>query len=141
MSGFNQPRPAGAPSLAVDAGYGYLLGLFPVNALHNIVHLAVGAVGVMAYRSFASARLYARSVAVVFALLTIPGLIPGLNTTFGLIPIFGAGFRPFPGEHRPILPDSPLVAAPWSQVRSCWPRSLTKGYTAAANVNPDRRVP
>jgi acyl-CoA synthetase (NDP forming) len=33
---------------------------------------------------------YARIVAVSYGLLTVMGLIPGLNTTFGLVPIYGA---------------------------------------------------
>ena len=83
-----QTPPAGAPDLAVDSLYGYLIGLFPVNILHTIVHLAIGLWGILAYRGFDSSRTYARSIAVIFGLLTVMGLIPGLNTTFGLIPLF-----------------------------------------------------
>ena len=81
--------PAEAPALAVDSGYGYLFGLFPVNVLHNLVHLAFGIWGLLAFRSGGSAVGYLRSVAVIYGLLTVLGLIPGLNTTFGAIPIFG----------------------------------------------------
>src|SRR5688500_11854107 len=71
-------------------GHGYLLGLFHVNVLHNIVHLVFGAWGVFAYfASFDAARLYARVVAISYGLLTIMGLIPQLNTVFGLVPIHG----------------------------------------------------
>lgn len=75
------------PALAVDAGHGRLFGLFPVNILHNLFHLLFGIWGILAYRTFLAARMYARSVAVVYGVLTIMGLIPLLNTTFGLIPI------------------------------------------------------
>lgn len=81
--------PPGAPDLAVDAGYGYLLGLFPVNVLHNVVHLVFGVWGLLAYRSFSAGRMYLRSVAVIYGVLVLFGLIPLLRTTFGLIPIFG----------------------------------------------------
>lgn len=81
--------PGTGPDIAVDAGYGYLLGLFPVNVLHNLVHLAVGLWGLASYRSFSGARTFSRGLAIFYGLLTIMGLIPGLNTTFGLIPIFG----------------------------------------------------
>ncbi|MDQ4076494.1 MAG: DUF4383 domain-containing protein [Chloroflexota bacterium] len=81
--------PAGAPPLTVDALYGYLLGLFPVNVLHSIVHLAIGVLGLLAYRDFDWARTYARGLAIFYGLLAIMGLIPGLRTTFGLIPLFG----------------------------------------------------
>jgi hypothetical protein len=40
-------------------------------------------------RSWDSARLYARIVAVAYALLAVMGLVPALNTVFGLIPIHG----------------------------------------------------
>jgi Domain of unknown function (DUF4383) len=74
--------------LAVDGVSGRLLGLFPINSLHNIVHLAFGVWGVLAYRTFPAARLYGRSVAIIYGVLTIMGLIPVLNTTFGLIPLY-----------------------------------------------------
>jgi hypothetical protein len=84
-----QPPPAGAPEVAVHANHGYLLGLFPINLLHNLVHLAVGALGLAAYFGALSARLYARGLAIFYGLLAIMGMIPGANTTFGLIPIHG----------------------------------------------------
>ena len=78
------------PHLVVRAGAGYLLGLFPVNVLHDLVHLLIGAAGLAAYTGgVESSRLYARALAIVYALLTVMGLIPVLNVTFGLIPIFG----------------------------------------------------
>jgi hypothetical protein len=84
-----QPTVDTDPALAVDSGYGYLLGLFPVNLLHNLVHLALGVWGLMAFREYTAARGYARALAVIYGLLTVMGLIPGLNTVFGLVPIFG----------------------------------------------------
>ncbi len=84
-----QDPPADAPALSLDSLYKYLLGLFPVNILHTFVHLLVGLAGIAAYRRYADARLFARTIAVVFALLTVMGLIPGLKDTFGLIPLFG----------------------------------------------------
>jgi fumarate reductase subunit D len=65
------------------------LRLFPVNALHNIVHILFGAWGLFAAGTFSAARTYARVVAVAYALLTILGVIPATNTTFGLVPIYG----------------------------------------------------
>ena len=89
LPGVTQSPPAGAPPLAVDAGYGMLLGLLPVNILHNLFHVGSGILALVASRSFPNARLFARGLAVVYGLLTALGLIPGLNTTFGLIPIYG----------------------------------------------------
>jgi len=77
--------------LAVDAGAGDLLGIFPVNVLHNIVHLLIGLLGILAYRTFDASRTYSKALAILYALLAVMGLIDAgnLNTTFGLIPIFG----------------------------------------------------
>jgi hypothetical protein len=75
--------------LTMHNGYGHELGLFPINILHNIVHILFGIWGVLAYRSYAGARTYFRAVAIIYGLLTILGLLPATNTTFGLIPIYG----------------------------------------------------
>ena len=83
------PLPADAPLLIVDAGYGYLFGFFPVNLLHNLVHLVLGAWGIIAARSSTPARLFARSLAVILGLLVIMGVIPGLRTAGDLMPLFG----------------------------------------------------
>lgn len=79
------------PSMAmtVDSLSGDLLGLFPVNVLHSLVHLLFGIWGIAAYRSFTGARIYARSVAIIYGVLTVMGFIPGLSTVFGLVPLYG----------------------------------------------------
>jgi hypothetical protein len=76
------------PGLTMTSGYGHELGLFPINILHNIVHIAFGLWGLVAYKSYGGARTYARSVAIIYAVLTVMGLVPTLNTTFGLIPLY-----------------------------------------------------
>jgi hypothetical protein len=75
--------------LAVNSGFGLLFDLFPVNVLHNLVHVVFGIWGLAAYRTFSASRAYARAVAVIYAVLTVMGLIPALATTFGFIPIYG----------------------------------------------------
>lgn len=77
------------PPLAMDQHYGLLFGLFPVNWLHNVVHILFGLWGVLAYRSYGGARTYAISVAVIYAVLTLMGFFPVLQTTFGLVPLYG----------------------------------------------------
>ena len=69
---------------------GNLLGLFPVNAMHNLVHIALGAWGLIAGASLAASLIYFRGLAVVYGLLAILGLVPATNTLFGLAPIYGA---------------------------------------------------
>ncbi|GGC11798.1 hypothetical protein GCM10011494_33270 [Novosphingobium endophyticum] len=77
------------PPLAVETGYGLLLGLFPINLLHNLVHVLFGLWGLIGSRSIVASKFYARSVAVIYAVLSIAGLVPGLDTLFGLTPLFG----------------------------------------------------
>jgi hypothetical protein len=78
-----------APHLAIDAGHGLLFGLFPVNFLHNIVHLAVGVWGILSSLQMDAARIFARATAIIFAVLTVMGFFPVLGTTFGIMPLYG----------------------------------------------------
>lgn len=64
-----------------------ILGLFPTNLLHNIVHLAFGVWGLVASRSFDGARSYARISGVIYLVLAALAFVD--PTTFGLIPIGG----------------------------------------------------
>lgn len=89
MPGMLLPAPASAPPIRFDVMYGVLLGLFTVNMLHTLVHLAVGAWGLWAFMGEASAKFFAQSLAILYGALGIMGLIPGLNTVFGLIPLHG----------------------------------------------------
>lgn len=84
-----RPVPDSAPAIGITAFYGALLGLFVVNYLHSLIHLAIGAWGVAASRSAGGARAYARTLAVFYGLLAIMGSIPSLNTLFGLVPLHG----------------------------------------------------
>ena len=73
----------------VEANHGRLLGLFPINLLHNLVHLLVGLWGLAGARSFSGALGFARGLAIFYGLLVVLGLIPGTDTLFGLVPIQG----------------------------------------------------
>jgi hypothetical protein len=83
------PPFADAPSVSVHAFHGDLLGLFPVNFMHNLVHLAVGAWGVAASRSSGGARAYSKTIAVFYGVLAVMGLLPTFDTLFGLVPLHG----------------------------------------------------
>ena len=87
IPGLLQEPAATDPDLSVDAMHGRALGLFPVNILHNAVHLIFGIWGIMAARDLGAAKNYARITAIVYAVFVIMGLIPGLDTTFGLVPL------------------------------------------------------
>jgi hypothetical protein len=84
------PPPADAPPTSFTMLYGYLLGLFPVNVLHSAVHIGIGLWGLMAWRGGAmEAKAYGRSLALLYGVLAVAGLIPGLNSMFGFIPLHG----------------------------------------------------
>ena len=75
--------------MTINQFKGDLLGLLPVNILHNIVHALFGIWGLAASRSLGGAVTYARGVAIIYAVLTVAGLVPTLDTMFGLVPLFG----------------------------------------------------
>ena len=78
-----------AVNLSFVEGYGYLMGLFPINVLHNIVHLTVGLLGILASLSLGSARLFSGVLALFYGLLTVLGLFPPTQSMLGLVPLFG----------------------------------------------------
>jgi hypothetical protein len=84
-----RPPPPDAPPTHFTMLYGYLLGLFPVNVLHSAVHLAIGAWGIAAWRGLSHPLVYARSLALFYGALAVMGLIPGMATLFGVLPIHG----------------------------------------------------
>jgi hypothetical protein len=64
-----------------------LVGMFPVNVLHNVVHLLLGIWGLVASRTFGGARSYARIAGVLYLLLAAVGyLVPN---GFGFVPLGG----------------------------------------------------
>lgn len=89
IPGLLHPVSANAPPLTVTMGYGLVMGLLPVNVLHNLVHVLFGILGIVAYGGFLAPRVYAQIVAVAYGLLVILGLLPATQTLFGLIPIYG----------------------------------------------------
>ena len=63
------------------------LGLFPVNVVHNLVHLVFGIWGVVAMKSFDAARAYCRIAGVIYLVLVVVGFL--FPTGFGLVPLGG----------------------------------------------------
>ncbi len=91
IAGFVQPllQPPEGGELAMDGGHQMLLGLFAVNTMHNVVHLLFGLWGLLACRSTSHSITYARGVAIIYAVLTVCGLVPSLDDLFGLVPLHG----------------------------------------------------
>jgi hypothetical protein len=64
-----------------------MFGLFPVNLVHNGVHLGFGIWGLLASRSFDGARNYGRVGGVLYLVLAVLGVV--VPDGFGLVPLGG----------------------------------------------------
>ena len=82
--GFTVP---GGMQMGDPANAPMLLGLFPVNLLHNVVHIAVGVWGLVASRAYATAVAYCKLLGFIYLALAALGFV--VPTTFGFIPIGG----------------------------------------------------
>ena len=51
------------------------LGIFPVNLLHNIVHLLFGVWALAASRSWAGSKSFFTGAGVIYAILTVCGFV------------------------------------------------------------------
>lgn len=89
MPGITTYPRAEDPGLALSMAHGRLFGLFPVNALHNLIHIVFGVWALAVYKNMANARLYCKATAIVYAVLAVFGLFPTLNVMFGLAPLHG----------------------------------------------------
>jgi len=79
---------AGGMSMEADPALApRVLGLFPVNVLHNAIHLVFGVWGLAGSRTVAGASLFAKGAGAIYLVLAIAGFV--IPTTFGLIPIGG----------------------------------------------------
>ena len=83
-----QPAEGGSMNMG-GQDMGMLLGMFPVNLYHNAVHILFALWGLAASRSAAGALTYARGVAIIYALLTVLGLIPATENLLGMVPLYG----------------------------------------------------
>jgi hypothetical protein len=71
------------PALTPD---NHLLGIFHVNAIHNVIHLASGIAALAAgMSSVAASRLYFQVFGVVYGLVTILGFVYGDKDILGLV--------------------------------------------------------
>jgi len=67
-----------------------MLGLFPVNVVHNLVHLAFGIWGIMAAKSAAGAVQYCKIGGVIYLLLGVIGFIAAIEVMLhGFVPLNG----------------------------------------------------
>ncbi len=82
--GFISP---GGMAMTVDPP-GMLLGMFPVNMLHNVVHLLFGIWGLAASRSWSGAKSYCQIGGVIYLVLAVCGVL--IPNGFGLVPLGGS---------------------------------------------------
>lgn len=85
---FTPPAPFDAEVITLNSGYGLLFGVFPVNVAHDALHVLFGLWGVLSAKH-RGAVWYCRVVTVVYAVLVLVGVIPLMNTLFGVAPIYG----------------------------------------------------
>jgi hypothetical protein len=65
------------------------LVVFDLNLVHNLVHLAIGAFGVLAYVGGEGvSRLYSQVLGIVLAVVAFAGLLP--QPLLGVVPVGGA---------------------------------------------------
>jgi len=83
--GFISP---GGLVMAMDPTTGMVLGVFPVNLLHNIVHLAFGVWGFVASRSWSGSKTFFTAGGIIYVVLTCLGFLSPMG--FGLVPLGGA---------------------------------------------------
>lgn len=73
------------PAFLTDSdGHKLLLGIFAVDTIHNVIHLASGLAALAASSSSKFARLYFQIFGAVYGLVTVVGFIQG-DTVLGLI--------------------------------------------------------
>lgn len=91
LAGFVPPllQPAQGGAIAPGVHHMLLLGIFPMNWLHSLVHLGFGAWGLAASRVQGRALIYARGVAIAYVILLAAGVVPGLDDMFGYLPLYG----------------------------------------------------
>lgn len=65
----------------------YLLGLFQVSILHNLVHLVFGVAGVAMARTAAAARLFLVGGGVIYLVLWLYGLVVGYDSAANFVPL------------------------------------------------------
>jgi hypothetical protein len=75
---------------SMNMASGLELGLFPVNVLHNVVHILIGVWGLSAARTPLGATAFCKQAGVLYLLLAIIGFIPSLVVQLeSLVPLGG----------------------------------------------------
>jgi hypothetical protein len=77
----------GMPGMQMGGASVMLVGLFPVNLLHNLVHMGFGVWGVIAGRGERSSVAYALGSGLAYMVLGVVGIFT--DSLLGMVPIGG----------------------------------------------------
>lgn len=69
---------------AITVGHEYLFGIFAVDAVHNVINLVIGVLGIAAY-SGGQSRPYCQVLGIVALLIGILGFIPAFVVGEGML--------------------------------------------------------
>lgn len=86
-AGFDSGIPLDADGIYAK-GFSLLFGVFPTNLMHNIFHVLVGTLGIVAAKT-GKARLFNQVFGVSYLAIMVGGTLPLIKTMFGIMPIFG----------------------------------------------------
>lgn len=86
--GFIPPLVTGSAPAGMESASGNLLGIFPINAVHNVVHLVIGAALLYGATATATAIMVMKVVGATYILVGVLGFIA--PDGFGLLPLGGA---------------------------------------------------
>lgn len=123
LAGYVSGVTTGPASAYPGSGYGYVLGLFPTNYLHNAIGILTGLWGIAAFTSLGGAIAFNQAFAIVYGAQAILGLFPFSKTFFGMMPLYGNNVW-----------LSVLLAAVTYYFGFVKPGSIAKGTGLTANV-------
>lgn len=112
LLGFVPQAVTGSPPPDMPSADGLLLGIFPINMLHNIVHLAVGAALLYGFTATLAAIMVSRAVGVIYLAIGLLGFVA--PDTFGLMPLGGADIALHLGTAGVLLYIGFMAPAEWT---------------------------
>ena len=83
------PSRLGFYDMTIIGHWGFLFTLLPVNPVHNVIYILIGAGGVLSAPFVGIATLFCRAVFIVTLLFALVGLLPlGASYVWGLLPLY-----------------------------------------------------
>jgi Domain of unknown function (DUF4383) len=88
LAGFIPALVTGSAPADMPSADGNLLGIFPINQLHNLVHIVIGAALLYGATQTPRAIAVSRVIGIVYLVVALAGVV--VPDFFGLMPIGGA---------------------------------------------------